>query len=67
MIAELSGLDAVLILGPGEAKCELKQRLDRHNLGTRAAPVETADGMTDSQLAAKVHEYFHGTTAPAPN
>ena len=55
--------DALLILGPGEAKGEFKKRLDWHKLGARVAGVETADKMTDPQLAAKVREYFNGTAA----
>jgi len=56
-------LDALLILGPGEAKGEFKKWLDRHKLGARVVGVETADKMTDPQLAAKVREYFNGTAA----
>jgi hypothetical protein len=60
VIAAVSNLDALLILGPGEAKGEFKKRLDRHKLGARVAGVETAGKMTDPQLAAKIREYFTG-------
>jgi hypothetical protein len=49
---------AMLIFGPGEAKGEFKRRLEKNKLGTRIAAVETADKMTDPQIAAKVREYF---------
>ncbi len=50
--------DAILIFGPGEAKGELQQRLEREELGERIVGVETADKMTDPQIAAKVRQYF---------
>jgi hypothetical protein len=64
VMAAVANLDALLILGPGEAKGEFKKRLDRHKLGARVAAVETADKMTEPQLGAKIREYFHGPAAP---
>ena len=51
--------EAILIFGPGEAKGELKKRLEHAMLGGHIVAVETADKMTDRQIAAKVREYFH--------
>ena len=62
VIAAIQDVEAVLIFGPGEAKGELKKRLDHINLGghlVHIVPVETADKMTDRQIVAKVREYFH--------
>jgi len=50
--------DSILIFGPGEAKGELKKRLIRDRLGERIVRIETADKMTDRQVAAKIREYF---------
>jgi hypothetical protein len=47
-----------LIFGPGEAKGELKERLEQHKLGSRIAAIETADKMTNPQISAKVRTYF---------
>ncbi|MCX6555193.1 MAG: hypothetical protein NTZ12_09310 [Candidatus Aminicenantes bacterium] len=47
-----------MIFGPGEAKGELKKRLERDGLGGRIAAVETVDKMTDRQIAAKVRKRF---------
>ena len=58
VIASIRGADSILIFGPGEAKRELKTRLERKNLGKRIAGVETADRMTDRQIAAKVRGRF---------
>jgi hypothetical protein len=64
VIEAVADLDALLILGPGEAKGEFKNRLDQHKLSARVAGIETADKMTDPQLTAKVREHFNGTAAP---
>jgi hypothetical protein len=58
VIASIRDANSILIFGPGEAKGELKKRIERINLGARIAAVETADKMTNSQLAAKVRKYF---------
>ena len=58
VIAGLRDAKSILIFGPGEAKGELKKRLDKVHLGGRIAAVEAADKMTDRQIAAKVREYF---------
>jgi hypothetical protein len=50
--------ESILLLGPGEAKDELKKRLEKRNLGDRVAAVETADKMTDPQVAAKARQFF---------
>jgi hypothetical protein len=58
VIARISTAQGILLFGPGEAKGELKKRLKNHNLAGRIAAVETADKMTDRQIAAKVRQYF---------
>lgn len=58
VIACLRDAESILIFGPGEAKGELKKRLERIKLGGRIAAVETVDRMTNRQIAAKVRQYF---------
>jgi hypothetical protein len=58
VIAHLRDAHAILIFGPGEAKGELKARLERDGLGASVVAVETVDKMTDRQIAAKVRERF---------
>ncbi len=58
VIACLRDAESILIFGPGEAKGELKKRLEKSNLGGRIAGVETVDKMTHRQIAAKVRQYF---------
>ncbi len=58
VIASIREAESILIFGPGEAKDELKARLEGNNLGERIVGVETVDKMTDRQIAAKVRRYF---------
>jgi hypothetical protein len=58
VIASIRDAEAMLIFGPGDAKDELKKRLKKNNLDGRIIGFETADKMTDRQIAAKVRKYF---------
>lgn len=58
VIAAISHAESILIFGPGEAKGELEKRLVHAKLGGHVIAIETADKMTDRQIAAKVREYF---------
>lgn len=58
VIASIRDAESILIFGPGEAKGELKARLEKHNLGKRIVGIETVDKMTDHQISAKVRQYF---------
>ena len=56
VIATLRDAEGILIFGPGEAKGELRKRLEHSGLGARIMGVETVDKMTDRQIAAKVRD-----------
>jgi len=58
VIACIRDAESILIFGPGEAKGQLKKRLERDKLGGRIVGIETIDRMTDHQIAAKVRRYF---------
>ena len=58
VVACIRDAEFILIFGPGEAKGELKKRLERINLGGRIVGIETVDKMTGRQIAAKVRQYF---------
>jgi hypothetical protein len=47
-----------LVLGPGEAKTELHERLKNEGLDGRIVGIETVDKMTDRQIAARVRQRF---------
>ncbi len=58
VIACLRGAEAVLILGPGEAKGEFSKRIKKEKLRVGIVELETTDKMTDRQIALKVAEHF---------
>ena len=58
VITCISDAESILIFGPGEAKGELKNRLESKELGGRIVGVETVDKMTDRQIAARVQQRF---------
>ncbi len=58
VITSIGHAESILIFGPGEAKGELKKRLEKNKLGGRIVGVETADKMTDRQIAARVRKHF---------
>jgi stalled ribosome rescue protein Dom34 len=49
---------SILIFGPGEAKGELKKRIEKYKPSESIVAVETMGRMTDRQIAAKAREYF---------
>lgn len=63
VIGRLGQPQALLVFGPGEAKLELKDRLDRANPRlARAVEIETADKLTDAQIVAEVKAHFQIVT-----
>ena len=58
VIACFRDAESILIFGPGEAKRELKKRLEREKIGGRIVGIETVDKMTDHQIVAKVRHRF---------
>ena len=56
---------SILILGPGEAKGELKKRLERSNLGRLVVGVNTSDKMTEKQIVALVRGHYLNRPAAA--
>lgn len=58
VLRNLQGVDSLLILGPGEAKGEFHKRLKTKKFPCTTVEVETADQLTDPQLAAHVRQHF---------
>lgn len=56
--AFLRDAESIFLIGPGEAKGELEKLLKSKGLGKCIAGMETADKMTDRQIAAKVRQRF---------
>ena len=59
VIRQLGEPDALLLLGPGEAKLQLKARLGRSKGSPESVvAVESTDKLTDPQIVAKVKEHY---------
>jgi hypothetical protein len=58
VISCIRDAESILIFGPGEAKVELENRLEKESLGERVVGIETVDKMTDRQIAARVRQHF---------
>jgi len=58
VITGIKGADALLILGPGEAKGELSKQIKAKKVRGVVVELETTDKMTDRQIAAKVQQHF---------
>ena len=58
VIELIRGVQAVLIIGPGEAKRELEKRILHAKVKVPIMDIVPADKLTDRQIAAKVRSYF---------
>jgi hypothetical protein len=59
IIEFIKDADKILIMGPGEAKLELKKEIEKSKaLIPKIVGVHTSDKMTNNQIAAKVKSYF---------
>ena len=64
VITAIRDAESILIFGPGEAKGELKEQLEKNHLGEHIVDIETVDKMTNPQIAAKVRRYFAKEHSP---
>lgn len=58
VISHIKDANEILLLGPGEAKHELEKQIREEGFGDRIVGVETADKLTDHQVAAKARDRF---------
>ncbi len=63
VVSLLRNADMIWIFGPGEAKVELKKRLEREDMGGRIVSIDTVDKMTDRQITAKVRQSIINNSA----
>ncbi len=61
IVAFIHDTETIQIFGPGEAKGELKKRLETKKYAGNVDIIETVDKMTDRQIAAKVRLRFQNT------
>ena len=58
IVSLIKDADSIWIMGPGEAKVELENRLKRNELRGRIIGIETVDKLTDRQIVEKVRQHF---------
>jgi hypothetical protein len=58
VISHLGDVDCLLICGPGEARTELKKRLERKSKSGPEVTLKPADNMTEPQLVAMIRQHF---------
>ena len=67
IIACIGAATMIFIFGPGDAKDELKKRIERSAEDKRIVGVETAGEMTEKQIVEKVRRQFRARSkSPAP-
>jgi hypothetical protein len=67
VLACLRNAEAILILGPGEAKTEFQKHVESKRLRDRIVAVEPAEKMTQAQLVAKTRQHFFPRNAKKQN
>ena len=59
ILLRIGDADGILISGPGEAKIELKKEIEKSKeFANKIKKIESADKMTERQIAAKVRAFF---------
>ena len=66
VISCLRPAKAMLLFGPGEAKGELRKRIERNKLDLRITSFETSDKMTERQILQKVRRHYLPSRATLP-
>ena len=59
VVSSIREAESILILGPGEAKGELRKRLEKGKLSRRIIGIKTSDKMTEKQIVAVVRGHFN--------
>lgn len=65
IISSIRDAESILIVGPGEAKGELRKRLEQDNVSRLVVEIKTADKMTDPQIVALVRGHFRNRPVAA--
>ena len=62
ILRRIQDANKILIFGPAEAKTEFKKEMEKSGeLAAKKITVETADKMTERQIAASVRQFFRGS------
>jgi len=67
VIADLGDAHVVIILGPGQAKTDLRAEMEKHKeLASKIVHVEAADRMSERQLVARLRKAFEALAEDRP-
>jgi stalled ribosome rescue protein Dom34 len=58
VIACVQNADSILIMGPGEAKNELKARMEEKKMGPKITVVETVGFITENRLKKRIRDFY---------
>lgn len=58
VLSYMQDAESLLIFGPGEAKVELKRRLEKNEFRGHIFGLESAEAMTDNEIVSKVRQRF---------
>jgi stalled ribosome rescue protein Dom34 len=58
VLSYIRDAESILIFGPGEAKHEIKKRLQNVELHGHIVGIETVEKMTDNQIVTKIRQRF---------
>jgi stalled ribosome rescue protein Dom34 len=58
VIASVQDAESILIMGPGEAKSEMKTRMEEKKLGAKIAAVETVGFITENRLKRRIRDFY---------
>ncbi len=58
IVSNIKAADYIMLMGPGEARVELRNNLERRMMGEKVLAVEPAEKMTDREVAAKIRTFF---------
>jgi peptide subunit release factor 1 (eRF1) len=60
IVEHLGSVDEIIILGPGQAKHELRTRIEHHKgLRGKVVDLRTTDKISEDQFIEEAEEYFH--------
>jgi len=58
IVSYISNADYIILMGPGEAKIELRNSIEGRSMGHKILEVRPADKMTDREITLEVRAYF---------
>lgn len=64
IVDQVKDADYLMLMGPGEARVELRNALEQRSLGYKILEVKPAEKMTDREAMLAVRDYYAGHQLP---